>query len=128
MAKADADVPLPKKTNKRDRIASILGVSQPEETIVNVPKQVRLFFCNLVIFLVSYYRFINYYRFICYYRFISCSTYFLIIFFLLLCIFNCYVNIGSPVLCYHRLGVIGSSVIIGSSVNIGSLVFCPVLS
>ncbi|PWA51481.1 FAR1 DNA binding domain, Zinc finger, SWIM-type, MULE transposase domain, FHY3/FAR1 family [Artemisia annua] len=41
MAKADADVPIPTKTNKRDRIASILGVSQPEETIVNVPKQVN---------------------------------------------------------------------------------------
>ena len=40
MAKADADVPIPKKTNKRDRIASILGVSQPEEITVNVPKQV----------------------------------------------------------------------------------------
>ncbi|PWA57651.1 FAR1 DNA binding domain, Zinc finger, SWIM-type, MULE transposase domain, FHY3/FAR1 family [Artemisia annua] len=40
MAKADVDVPIPKKTNKRDRIASILGMSQPEEIIVNVPKQV----------------------------------------------------------------------------------------
>ncbi|PWA71148.1 hypothetical protein CTI12_AA283370 [Artemisia annua] len=40
MAKADADVPIPKKTNKRDRIASILGVSQPEEIVVNIPKQV----------------------------------------------------------------------------------------
>ncbi|PWA74577.1 FAR1 DNA binding domain, Zinc finger, SWIM-type, MULE transposase domain, FHY3/FAR1 family [Artemisia annua] len=39
MAKADADVPIPKKTNKRDRIASILGVSQPEEIVVNIPKQ-----------------------------------------------------------------------------------------
>ncbi|PWA94512.1 FAR1 DNA binding domain, Zinc finger, SWIM-type, MULE transposase domain, FHY3/FAR1 family [Artemisia annua] len=42
MAKADADVPIPKQTNKRDRIASILGVSQPEEIIVNVPKQIVL--------------------------------------------------------------------------------------
>ncbi|PWA73549.1 FAR1 DNA binding domain, Zinc finger, SWIM-type, MULE transposase domain, FHY3/FAR1 family [Artemisia annua] len=40
MAKADADVPIPKKTNKRDRLASILGVSQPEEIVVNIPKQV----------------------------------------------------------------------------------------
>ncbi|PWA63248.1 FAR1 DNA binding domain, Zinc finger, SWIM-type, MULE transposase domain, FHY3/FAR1 family [Artemisia annua] len=40
IAKADADVPIPKKTNKRDRIASILGVSQPEEIVVNIPKQV----------------------------------------------------------------------------------------
>ncbi|PWA87431.1 FAR1 DNA binding domain, Zinc finger, SWIM-type, MULE transposase domain, FHY3/FAR1 family [Artemisia annua] len=40
VAKADADVSIPKKTNKRDMIASILGVSQPEEIIVNVPKQV----------------------------------------------------------------------------------------
>ncbi|PWA61757.1 zinc finger, SWIM-type, MULE transposase domain, FHY3/FAR1 family [Artemisia annua] len=40
MEKADADVPIPKKTNKRDRIASILGVSQPKEIIINVPKQV----------------------------------------------------------------------------------------
>ncbi|PWA49119.1 FAR1 DNA binding domain, Zinc finger, SWIM-type, MULE transposase domain, FHY3/FAR1 family [Artemisia annua] len=45
MAKADADVPIPKKTNKRDRIASILGVSQPEEIVVNIPKQAK---CNAI--------------------------------------------------------------------------------
>ena len=49
MAKADADVPIPPKTTKRDRIASILGVSQPDEIIVNVPKQVRLFILFFVI-------------------------------------------------------------------------------